>query len=245
MKILAIDSSGLVASVAVAEENKILAEFTVNNKKTHSQTLLPMIDTVLSILELDADDLDAVAVSKGPGSFTGLRIGSATAKGITLASGAPIVEVSSLEAMAFQITGTKGLICPMMDARREQVYTALFEETGAGFQRVTADEAMTVRELTEILNVRGREVIVLGDGVPVAEPVFREILRVPWKAAPAFAARQRAAALGMLALQYVKEGKTVSSDLHRPEYLRLSQAERERLEKENAGKRKMGDDGDR
>ena len=234
MKILAIDSSGLVASVAVTEEEKVLAEFTVNNKKTHSQTLLPMIDTVLQILELKAEDMDAVAVAKGPGSFTGLRIGSATAKGITLVTGRPIVEISSLEAMAYQITATDKLICPMMDARRGQVYTALFEQDREGFRRLMPDCAVSAEEIARQINALGRAVVFLGDGVPAAEAVLAENLRVPYSFAPAFASRQRAAALGMLAQQYLREGKIVSSDLHRPEYLRLSQAERELLARRKA-----------
>ena len=127
MKILALDSSGLVASVAIVEDDNLLGEYTMNYKKTHSQTLLPMLDEVAKMIELDMNSLDAIAVSKGPGSFTGLRIGSATAKGLGLALNKPIVSVPTIDAMAFNMWGAKDLVCPIMDARRQQTYTGLFE----------------------------------------------------------------------------------------------------------------------
>ena len=126
MKILAIESSSLVASVAVTEDGVTVAEYTVNFKKTHSQTLLPMIDQIAAMTELDMDSVDAIAVSGGPGSFTGLRIGSATAKGLGLALKKPLIHVPTLDAMAWNLYGASGLICPVMDARRNQVYTGLY-----------------------------------------------------------------------------------------------------------------------
>ena len=125
MKLLAIDSSGLVASVAVATEDALLAEYTINYKKTHSQTLLPMLAEIVRMVEADMSEIDAIAVAAGPGSFTGLRIGSATAKGLGLALDKPIVPVPTLEGLAYNLSGTDRLICPMMDARRNQVYTGL------------------------------------------------------------------------------------------------------------------------
>lgn len=127
MKILGLDSSGLVAGVAVVEDGILLAEYNVNYKKTHSQTLLPMLDEVRKMLELDMDTIDAIAVASGPGSFTGLRIGSATAKGMGLALDKPIVEVPTLEGLAYNLCGTQARVCPLMDARRNQVYTAVYE----------------------------------------------------------------------------------------------------------------------
>ena len=127
MRILGLDSSGLVAGVAVAEDGILLAEYNVNYKKTHSQTLLPMLDEVRKLLELDMDTIDAIAVASGPGSFTGLRIGSATAKGLGLALDKPIVEVPTLEGLAYNLCGTQGRVCPLLDARRNQVYTAVYE----------------------------------------------------------------------------------------------------------------------
>lgn len=138
VKILGLDSSGLVASVAVVEEDVLLAEYTTNYKKTHSQTLLPMLDELRRMIELDLDTLDGIAVASGPGSFTGLRIGSATAKGLGLALNKPLIEVPTLEGLAWNLCGTDRLVCPLMDARRNQVYTAAyeFEPLGEGFALV-------------------------------------------------------------------------------------------------------------
>ena len=126
MKILALDSSGLVASVAVVEDEKLLAEYTVNYKKTHSQTLLPMLDEIGKMIDLDLSTIDAIAVAAGPGSFTGLRIGSATAKGLGLALDKPLIAVPTVDALAYNLYGTDKLVCPIMDARRSQVYTGVY-----------------------------------------------------------------------------------------------------------------------
>ena len=146
MKILAIDSSGLVASAAVLEDGLLLAEYTVNYKKTHSQTLLPMIDEISRMLELDLNSLDAIAVAGGPGSFTGLRIGSATAKGLGLALDKPLISVPTVDALAYNFCGTERLICPMMDARRSQVYTGLYRFRGEEFQVVLPQRAEGVEK---------------------------------------------------------------------------------------------------
>ena len=133
MRILAIESSSLVASVAIVEDGVTLAEYTANFKMTHSQTLLPMIDSMVSLFDIDLSTIDAIAVSGGPGSFTGLRIGSATAKGLGLALDKPLIHVPTLDGTAYNLYGAKGLICPIMDARRNQVYTGIyrFEQYGA------------------------------------------------------------------------------------------------------------------
>ena len=127
MKILAVDSSGLVASIALVEDDQMIAEYTVNYKKTHSQTLVPMLDEIKKMIDLDLASLDAIAVVKGPGSFTGLRIGSATVKGLGLALNKPIISVPTVDALSYNAYGTDYLICPIMDARRDQVYTGLYE----------------------------------------------------------------------------------------------------------------------
>ena len=132
MKILALDSSGLVASVAVMEDENMLAEYTMNYKKTHSQTLLPMLDEMAKMIDLDLNTIDAIAVAGGPGSFTGLRIGSATAKGLGLALDKPIIPVPTVDGLAYNLFGVNDLVCPMMDARKNQVYTGLYAfEDGA------------------------------------------------------------------------------------------------------------------
>ena len=236
MKMLVLESSGLVASVALMEEDKMVCEFTMNHKKTHSQPLLPMVDEMVKITGYDIKELDAIAISKGPGSFTGLRIGSATAKGLSQALNIPVVAVSSLEGLAANLYGTGDIICPIMDARRSQVYTGLFQYEGERLVAKMEDTAIAVAELIDILNKKGEPVIFLGDGVPVYEKVLKEGLTVPYRFAPAHMNRQRAGAVGILAVQYYKEGKVETSRDHKPEYLRKSQAERELLERQNGGK---------
>ena len=147
MKILAIDSSSLVASVAVVEDDIMVAEYTINHKKTHSQTLLPMINEISKMAEIDLSEVDAIAVSGGPGSFTGLRIGSATAKGLGLVWNKPLIHVPTVDAMAYNLYGTDKLICPMMDARRSQTYTGLYEFVDGEFKIVMEQCAISVDEL--------------------------------------------------------------------------------------------------
>lgn len=231
VKILGLDSSGLVAGVAVVEDDVLLAEYMTNYKKTHSQTLLPMLDELRKMIELDMDTLDAIAVSSGPGSFTGLRIGSATAKGLGLALGRPLVEVPTLEGLAWNLWGTDRLVCPLMDARRGQVYTAAYEFAPRGegyeFMCVIEQAPIDIVEMLEKLNALSREVIFLGDGVPVYQSLIEGHCRVPYVFAPAGSNRQRAASIASLGALYMRQGKTVSAAEHQPEYLRKSQAEQE------------------
>ena len=230
MKILSIDGSGNTASVAVAEEDKILAEYTVNHKKTHSQTLLPMVKTVLDMLGLSVDDMDYIAVSNGPGSFTGLRICAATAKGLGLAAEKPMVGVKTLEALAYNYEGADCLVCPMMDARRSQVYTGIYAFEN-GLKVIEDQQAVPVEEILEKVNAQGKKVVFLGDGVPVYKDKIAGIVTVPYTLAPAGHDLQSAAALSRAAFAYIKDGKTVSATELVPDYLRMSQAEREKLER--------------
>lgn len=232
MKVLGIDSSGMVASVAVVEDMQMLAEYTINYKKTHSQTLLPMLDEVAKMIELDLAQIDVIAVAAGPGSFTGLRIGSATAKGLGLALKKPLVSVPTLEGIAYNFCGSDCLICPMMDARRSQVYTGIYEFDGNNLKKVEDQMAVPVSEILEKLNQIGRKVILTGDGVQVYMDIIEKELTVPYIAAPAHLNRQRAGAVAALGLQYAKEGKTETAMEHQPDYLKLSQAERERAERQ-------------
>ncbi len=238
MKVIAIDSSGLVASVAVVEDDVLTGEYNVQYKKTHSQTLLPMLDELKKMVELDLSTVDAIALSAGPGSFTGLRIGSATAKGLGLAMDVPLVEIPTLDGLACNLYGTDKLICPLMDARRNQVYTGIYEYTRVpkdtvsyALKSILPQCAISIDEIAERCNEQGREVIFLGDGVPVFAGRLKELVQVPYGFAPAHMNRQRAAAFAPLAIQYLSEGKCVAARDHAPEYLRLSQAEREKLEK--------------
>lgn len=235
MKVIAIDSSGLTASAAIVEDDILVAEYNVQYKKTHSQTLLPMLDELKKMVELDLKTVDAIALAAGPGSFTGLRIGSATAKGLGLAMEVPLIEIPTLDGLACNLYGTDKLVCPIMDARRGQVYTGLYEflrtegsPCAYRLSAVISQCAVAIEEIVEACSQRGREVIFLGDGVPVYAARISELIRVPYSFAPAHMNRQRAAAFAPLAIRYFKEGKWVAPRDHKPEYLRLSQAEREK-----------------
>lgn len=240
MRVLALDSSGLTASVAIVEsagertDAQTIAEYTVNYKKTHSQTLLPMLDEVAKMTELDLNTIDAIAVAAGPGSFTGLRIGSATAKGLGLALQKPLIHIPTLEGLAYNLCGVSGLICPILDARRGQVYTAIYRFDSSGKPEVLEDQmAVSIEELSEKLRGFDEKVTFLGDGVPAFQAKLCEEL-LPGRDirfAPANMNRQRAASVGTLALQYYKEGRTETAAEHQPDYLRVSQAERERKER--------------
>lgn len=230
MKILAIDSSGIVASAAVVEDDNLLGEYTINYKKTHSQTLLPMIDEVVRMLELDLHTIDAIAVAGGPGSFTGLRIGSATAKGLGLALHKPLVQIPTVDGLAYNLAGSGVLVCPLMDARRNQVYTGLYRFEGYRMHTVIEQCAVGIDEIVGKINIYGQPVTFLGDGAAVFASYIEEHCSVTYTFAPAHLNKQRASAVAVLAMEYYRAGRIQTADEHRPDYLRLSQAERERLE---------------
>ena len=232
MKIIAIDSSGLVASVAIVQDEEVIAEYNVQYKKTHSQTLLPMLDEVAKMIELDLNSINAIAVSGGPGSFTGLRIGSATAKGLGLALGKPLIHIPTVDALAYNLVGSRDMVCPLMDARRNQTYTGLYRFDGNQMEIVKPQCAVGIDEIIAAVNEIGQAVVFLGDGVAVFESYIRENCKVPFSFAPAHVNKQRAGAVAALGEIYYKEGKTETAEEHKPDYLRLSQAERERLEGE-------------
>lgn len=231
MIILALDSSGLVASVAVASEEALLAEYTFNYKKTHSQTLLPMLDEVVRMLNLDLSAIDAIAVTAGPGSFTGLRIGSATAKGLGLALNKPIIPVPTLDCMAYNLYGTDRMVCPLMDARRDQVYTGLYEFCNGRLNVITPQKAVGIDELIDEINKIGRETIFLGDGVSIHREKIIEQMTAGYMFAPPHMNRQRAGTAAALGIELYKMGRIESAADHQPVYLRMSQAERERAER--------------
>ena len=281
MRVLGLDSSGLVASVAIVQDDTLLGEYTTNHKKTHSQTLLPMLVQLMDQLGMDMDAIDAIAIAGGPGSFTGLRISSASAKGLGLAADLPLVHVPTLEGLAYNLWGTDAYVCPLMDARRNQVYTGIYSfspdavagdagvervltvgKAAAGAERVPdvadgddgAEDASSaeyeassecdakgdmftvipqcavgIDEIVNRVNTLGHKVIFLGDGVPVFSDYIKENCQVDFSFAPAHMNRQRASSIAALGLCYAKAGLTESADEHKPDYLRLSQAERERL----------------
>ncbi len=235
MNILALDGSGLTAGIAVLNENGVLAEYNVNYKKTHSQTLLPMVEEVMNMLGIKPEELDYIAVTSGPGSFTGLRIGASVAKGLGLALEKSLVPVPTTEALCYNLQGSDSLVCTIMDARRNQVYYGIYEfpaenEDAVEVVPVGADD---IKSVIAKVNEFGKKAVFLGDGVEVHEKVLREELKVPYVLAPKQSRLQRAASLGMAALNRIKEGKTVDAMEFVPEYYRLSQAERERNEKLN------------
>lgn len=238
MKIIGIDSSGMTATVAVVEDSVLVAEYSVNYKKTHSQTLVPMLDEVKKMTDLDLGTVDAIAIAKGPGSFTGLRIGSATAKGLGLALNIPIVEIPTTDGLAYNFYGTEKVICPLMDARRDQVYTGLYEfvhvDTEEELSIILPATAEPVTDTIARINELSRPVIFLGDGVPVYIDKIKELCKVSYTIAPAHKSMQSAASIATLGMKLYKEGKFVPASEHVPDYLRLSQAERERNEALNA-----------
>ena len=232
MKVLAIESSGLVASAAIVTEDTMLAEYTVNFKKTHSQTLLPMVEEIVSMVGIELKEIDAIAVSAGPGSFTGLRIGSATAKGLGLALNKPIIPVPTTQGIAANLYGTEGILCPLMDARRNQVYTGLYRYNKNGFEIVEDQMAVLVDEIIQKVNAMGEPVTYLGDGVEAFSAVLAEKTTVPYSFAPMHVNKQRAGALAARAIELYKAGVVQTAEEHEPDYLRLSQAERELKEKQ-------------
>ena len=236
MKILAIEGSSQVASVAVLTDEVITAEYTVNYKITHSQTLMPMLDEIIKMTETDLRTVDAIAISGGPGSFTGLRIGSATGKGLAQALNIPIIHVPTLDGMAYNAFGFDGIICPIMDARRSQVYTGLYSFNDGVFKVKMEGCAISIEELIAKLGGFTGNILFIGDGIPVFKEQIENELAERAYFAPANMNRQRAASIAVLGGEYFKQGKTISAAEHLPEYLRSSQAEREReakLHKEN------------
>ena len=237
MKILAIDSSGLVASVAILVDDCLAAEYTTNFKKTHSQTLLPMLDEMVKMTGMDLKDMDAIAVAAGPGSFTGLRIGSATAKGLGLALNKPIIQVPTVDALAYNLYNTKGLICPIMDARRNQVYTGIYCFSKNELHVISQQKAVEIDKLVEEIKTLQKEsqeyqnIVFLGDGVEVHRRTLEEQFGEAVSFAPAHLSKQRAGAIAVLGSYYFREGNMVNARDHEPVYLRLSQAERELKEK--------------
>lgn len=229
MKILALESSALTASVAVCEDELLLGEYTLNNGNTHSQTLLPMVESLLKFLELSISDIDLLAVSAGPGSFTGIRIGVATLKGLAFASEKPCVGVSTLEAMAYNLPIPNGLICPVMNARRKQVYTALFRHQDGGLTRLLPDSAISIAELDKLLADYDEPVYLVGDGYDITA----ENLTHPVGYTPQRLRYQNAVSVAKVALEAYRSGNCTSDGDLKPVYLRPCQAERERLEKES------------
>lgn len=228
MKILALDSTATVASVALCEDDRLLGEYTVNNGNTHSETLLPMVESLLKFFDLNADGIDLFAASAGPGSFTGVRIGAATVKGLAFNTQKPSIGVSTLEALAYNLNGTSGLICPVMNARRKQVYTALFRCENGVLTRLTPDSAIAISELDELLTAYTEPVYLCGDGYSITA----ELLTHPIGFTPERLRHQSAFSVAQVAKAAYDRGVRTTDVEMSPTYLRPSQAERERAERE-------------
>lgn len=225
MKILGIDSSAKSASVAVIENGKIISSFYINTGLTHSQTLMPMLDNALKCASLTLDDIDAVAVNKGPGSFTGIRIGVAAAKGIADTKNIKTIGISTLESMAYNLVSLNCVAVAVMDARCAQVYTALFRIKDSVVERLTDDLAIPISELKEMLSSYNEEIILVGDGADICyNALYEEISGI--KIASESHKYQNATGVCFAAENKEKELYIDSNKLV-PEYLRLPQAERE------------------
>ena len=233
MKILSIDSTAEICTVAITNDRRLVCEITVNTGNTHSQTLLPAVEAALKLSELCVDDIDAFACSTGPGSFTGVRIGAATVKGLAYGKNKPCISVSTLEALAQNLSGFDGIICPVMNARRSQVYNALFECCDGVMTRLCPDRAIAISELDAELEGCGKPVFLCGDGYDITLAGFEKTVcrDVPEGLRP-----QSAYSVGVCALQKYARGETLSDAELVPIYLRPSQAERERLERIEAQK---------
>ena len=229
MLILALESSALTASVAICDGERLLGEYTVNNGNTHSETLLPMAEALLRDLRISISEIDLFAVSVGPGSFTGIRIGVSTLKGLAFGTKKPCIGVSTLEAMAYNLHIPNGLICPVMNARRKQVYTALFRESNGKMERLIDDSAISVEELDQILATYHEPVYLVGDGYDLAVENLTHTLG----STPERLRYQSAASIAKAAYIAYSEGSYVSDNDIKPIYLRPCQAERERMEKES------------
>lgn len=227
MRILALETSAKAVSAAVTEDGEVLAHSFQCTGLTHSRTLLPMVDAMLQNAGLPPETMDVFAVSSGPGSFTGLRIGVSTLKGLAWALDKPCAGVSTLRAMAQNLAHADGLLVCAMDARRGQIYNALFAAEGGVLTRLCADRAIALPELAEELAGDGRRKFILGDGAPLTCAYLAEngISHIP---APAALRSQNAVGVALAAQEAVSRGETVSAQELSVSYLRIPQAERER-----------------
>ena len=231
MIILAFDGTAKCASCAVLRDDACLGEYNIDNGLTQSELLLPMAESLMKSLKLNFSDIDLYATSVGPGSFTGVRIGAALVKGLAFGRDIPCASVSTLDALAENARGLCGIIVPAMDARRGQVYTAIFRCDGENMEKLTEDMAISIKDLASMLREYGSEHIYLvGDGYEVARKGLTED-GLTIEITPKALRNESAASVARVALRQYNEGQTVSDSELSPTYLRLPQAERERLER--------------
>ena len=231
MLILAFESSAKAASVAVTKDEQLLALYTVDNGLTQSELLMPMAESILKSLHLSFSDVELLATTAGPGSFTGVRIGTSLIKGMAFARNIPCSAVSTVEALAKNAVGLSGIIVPVMDARRSQVYTALFRSDGEELVRLTEDKAIPLTELAEQLKKYvGEPIYLVGDGYALAHSTLTDC-GVHLEKTPPLLITENAYSVAMIALEKHRRGESVKDRDIKPTYLRLPQAERERLER--------------
>ncbi len=227
MKILAIDTSAKAASACIAQEDKIIGEFFINTSLTHSQTLMPMIEQLCKNAQVQISEIEAVAVNAGPGSFTGVRIGVAAAKGLAFDKSLPCVAVSTLESMAYNALGSDCVVCAVMDARCSQVYNALFRVSGEKIERLCSDRALSLTDLEQDLKAYGGEKIMLiGDGAEITFEFLQNSLS-DVILAPVNIRIQKASSTALAAFKRISEGELTTDEKLMPAYLRLPQAQRE------------------
>lgn len=233
MRILAFDGVARAASVAVSEDGRILGAYSIDNGLTQSELLLPMAESLLSALKLGFSDIDVFACSVGPGSFTGVRIGVSLIKGLAFGKNAPCVAVSSIEALAENLAPLEGILLPCMDARRGQVYNAIFESDGKSVRRLTEDRAISLFDLAkELSDTKNKKIYICGDGYRVArEAIISAGIKV--EGTPEILINENAISVAKVAKRKFEAGEKVSDLEISPTYLRLPQAERERLERIN------------
>ncbi len=232
MKVLALDSTALTATVALCEDDHLVGLYTLNSGSTQSETLLPMVESMMKLMGWEITDIDLFACSKGPGSFTGVRIGAATVKGLAFGTDKPCIGVSTLEALAYHLKELgcqkNALLCPVMNARRGQVYNALFRISQGKLERICEDRALSISALEEELIARNEPVYLSGDGYDITMQNFKEL--VP-PSTPELLRYQNAYSVAMVAWEAYQRGERTSDAELSPSYLRLPQAERERNER--------------
>jgi len=235
MRILAVDTSSLVAAVAITDNERLMGEYILNHKKTHSQKLMPMIKELMDNLELNPKDIDIFAAASGPGSFTGLRIGITTVKALAYAANKPVVSVPTLDALAFNIPVSDSLVCPIMDARNNQVFTAVYKWEKGMPVNITEYMGVPITELVQLIKGKNQKVVFLGDAVEIHKDLLKEELNENCEFAPGNLMLQKASSVAQLALIKALNGITESSFDMVPFYLRKSQAEREYEKKMSTG----------
>ena len=235
MKILAFDSTATSASVAVFDDDNLIGEFFINTKQTHSQTLLPMAESLLKNTKVDVKDIDLFAVNTGPGSFTGVRIGVAAVKGMAMALNKPCVAVSTLDSMAYNLLDVNCTAVCVMDARCNQVYNANFKVDNGNVEKLCDDRALSIDELTDELKSVDGHIVLVGDGAKLCFDKMKDAIP-NIKIASIQNRYQKASSTALVALNLYNNGKTLTSEELMPYYLRLPQAERELKKREESGK---------